>query len=175
MDSETRGLWTYRLLFVVLCIGLVAYRLVPLGVGEYPLLPGPDLMLALTLAWLLRQPDTVPPLIIVGVMLLADFVFMRPPGLWALLVLLVTEYLRRRRATMAEMPFFLEWLTVGAAIFALLILNRLALAVLIVEQGSLGRVVLHGLVTIAVYPIVVGISKYVLGVHMLGPQDTETP
>jgi rod shape-determining protein MreD len=89
-----RHIWTYRAIFLLLCASLILGRLLPLGLGESGL-PGPDLLLALTFAWLLRQPAVVPLVSIVIVFLLADFLLQRPPGLWTALVVIASESLRR--------------------------------------------------------------------------------
>jgi cell shape-determining protein MreC len=57
--TSSRHIWTYRAIFLFVCAVLILGRLLPLGLGESGL-PGPDLLLALTFAWLLRQPAVVP-------------------------------------------------------------------------------------------------------------------
>ena len=57
--------------------------------------PAPDLMLALTLAWVVRRPDLLPAPLIAAYFFVEDILMMRPPGLWALIVLGATEFLRR--------------------------------------------------------------------------------
>jgi rod shape-determining protein MreD len=79
--TSTRHIWTYRGVFLLLCGVIILGRLLPLGLGTSGL-PGPDLLLAFTFAWLLRQPAVVPVVSIVIVFLLADFLLQRPPGLW---------------------------------------------------------------------------------------------
>jgi rod shape-determining protein MreD len=77
--TSSRHIWTYRAIFLFTCAVLILGRLLPLGLGESGL-PGPDLLLALTFAWLLRQPAVVPLASIVIVFLMADFLLQRPPG-----------------------------------------------------------------------------------------------
>jgi rod shape-determining protein MreD len=172
MSAATRRLWTYRVLFILLCLTVISIKLMPMNVGEIGI-PGPDILLALTLAWLLRQPAVVPVGAILLVFLLADFLLQRPPGLWTLLVLLASESLRSRRLTMTEFPFLLEWSAFAAAVFALLILNRIAMWVLMVDQATLGLTLTHGIVTIAIYPLVVAVSKFLLGLRKLGAAEPE--
>jgi rod shape-determining protein MreD len=172
IDPVTRHIWTYRLIYLALGLLVIAYKLMPLGLGESGI-PAPDILLALTLAWLMRQPAVVPMGAIILLFLLADFLFQRPPGLWTLLVLVTSESLRRRRAHMTEFPFLVEWGAFAAAVFALLILNRVALWLLVVDQTTLGLTLAHGIVTVAVYPIVVAVSKFVFGLRKLGPIDSE--
>jgi rod shape-determining protein MreD len=170
--ASPRHVWTYRALFLLLCLVIMVFRLLPLGLDEYGL-PGPDLLLALTLAWLLRQPAVVPIGSILVVFLLADFLFQRPPGLWTLLVILVSESLRRRRLTMADFPFLVEWSAFAGAVMAMLVLDRVILWLLMVDPPSLGLTLAHGIVTVAIYPAVVAVSKFLFGLRKIGPADLE--
>lgn len=164
--------WAYRALFLALCGAVIAYKLLPLGLNDQGL-PGPDLLLALTLAWLLRQPAVVPVASIVVVFLLADFLFQRPPGLWTLLVLVVSESLRQRRLTMTEFPFLIEWSAFAGAVMVMVVLERVILWVLMVDLPPLGLSLTHGIVTAAIYPLVVAISKFLFGLRKIGPAEVE--
>lgn len=174
MSSATspRHVWTFRALFVLLCLVLISLRLLPLGLGETGL-PGPDLLLALTFAWLLRQPAIVPLAVIVGVFLLADFLFQRPPGLWTALAVVASESLRRRRLQMTEFPFLVEWGAIAGAVTFMVLAERVILWLIIVEPPPLGLSLTHGIVTVAIYPLVVAVSKFVFGLRKLGPADLE--
>lgn len=165
-------LWSHRAIFVALAIALIAYRILPLGPAGGALV-APDFLLALTIAWLLRQPSFVPIGVIVGVFLLADFLLQRPPGLWTALVLVMTESLRARRSALTEFNFLIEWAWVAGAVFAITVAERIVFWVLFAPQTSLGLSLVHALATVAIYPIVVVISHYVLGLRKLGPSDTE--
>jgi rod shape-determining protein MreD len=157
VDPLTSRLWGYRLLFVWLVSVIVFVRLLPMGDFSGGL-PGPELMLALTFAWLLRQPDYVPAPLIVAVFLTADFLFHNAPGLWALLVLGGTEFLRARQATAREIPFALEWALVAGVLAAMVAMNHLILSVMFVETPPAGMFLLQALFTVLVYPAVVGAS-----------------
>ena len=170
--TSPRHVWAYRALFLGLCAAVIAYKLLPLGLNDQGL-PGPDLLLALTLAWLLRQPAVVPIGSILIVFLLADFLFQRPPGLWTLLVIVVSESLRQRRLTMTEFPFLVEWSAFAGAIFAMIILERIILWILMVDLAPLGLTLAHGIVTAAIYPIVVAVSKFLFGLRKIGPAEAE--
>ena len=170
--TSVRHVWTYRAVFLLLCAILILARLLPLGLGESGI-PGPDLLLALTFAWLLRQPAVVPLAMIVGVFLLADLLFQRPPGLWTALAVVATESLRRRRLQMTEFPFLVEWGAITGAVAFMVLAERVALLLLFVDPPSLGLSLAHGIVTIAIYPLVVAVSKFVFGLRKLGPADLE--
>lgn len=169
---SARHIWTYRAIFAGLSFGVITLKLLPLNLTAGGI-PGPDILVLLAFAWMLRQPALVPIGLLFSIFLLADFLFMRPPGLWTALVLLAAESLRRRRLTMTELPFLVEWGTVGLLILGMVLLNRTILWMLLADLDSLGLTLAHGIVTIAVYPIVVGISKYVLRVRKLGPTELE--
>jgi rod shape-determining protein MreD len=169
---SAQHVWSYRALFVVLCLLVILLKLLPLGLNEFSL-PGPDFLLALTLAWVLRQPAVVPVGLILMVFLLADFLFQRPPGLWTLLVIVVSEGLRRRRLTVTEFPFLLEWSAFAGAVMTMVVLNRVILWLLVVDLDPLGLTLAHGIVTALIYPLVVVVSKYVFGLRKIGPAELE--
>ena len=170
--AELWNLWSYRAIFVLLALAVMTYRLLPLGPAGGALVT-PDILLALTIAWVLRQPAVVPIGSIVLVFLLADFLLQRPPGLWAALVLIMTEWLRSRRYIVTEFNFLIEWLWVAGAVFAVTVAERFVLWALFAPQTSLGLALVHALTTVAIYPIIVLISHYFLGLRKLGPADAE--
>lgn len=139
-------------------------RLLPLG--EMPVrFPAPDAVLALTMAWVVRRPDFLPALAIVAVFLLEDLLLSRPPGLWALMVLAGTEFLRARNAMLRGLGFWMEYLLVAAVMLAMLLAYRLILAIVMVPPPPLGLSFLQFLGTVAVYPVVVAVSHFLLGVR----------
>lgn len=156
-----------RAFYVSLYLGLGAavlfLRLLPLGPGTG--LPGPDLFLALTCAWVLRRPDYVPVLAIAAAFLVEDLLLGRPPGLWALVVVLGTEFLRARRTVMRDVGFLLEWALVTGVLVAMLLAGRLLTAILMVPQPSLGLSLVQLLATILTFPVVVALSHWAFGVR----------
>ena len=167
-----RHVWGYRVLFVVVSLVVITFKLLPLNlVGGN--LPGPDLLVALAFAWIVRQPAVVPLGVLLAVFLFADFMFQRPPGLWALLVILACESLRRRRLTMTEFPFLVEWGAASVAIIGMVLLNRIALWILLADNDPLGITLAHGILTAAIYPVVVGVSKYIFRLRKVGPAELE--
>ncbi|MBL4628227.1 MAG: rod shape-determining protein MreD [Roseicyclus sp.] len=169
---SSRHVWTYRLIFLLLSLVLITLKLLPLNLDTFGI-PGPDILVVLAFAWMLRQPAVVPLGLLLVVFLLADFLFMRPPGLWTAMMLLASESLRRRRLTMTELPFLVEWSGVAVAVMGMVLLNRLILWVLLVDLDPLGLTLAHAIVTIVIYPLVVGVSKFVFGLRKLGPAELE--
>lgn len=152
------GLW---LLIAALSILL---RLLPLSVPP-DAWPRPDILLVLTLGWVLRRPAQLPPLAIALVFLTEDLFLMRPPGLWALIVLIGAEFLRRRQSVVREMNLVLEWALVSAALVAMFVINRLGLAIVMVPRPPLDLSLLQLVFTMLVYPLVVLVLQTVLRVH----------
>ena len=164
IDPITTRRWSYRALFVALAALLLFVRLLPLSTLPAQI-PGPDLMLCITFAWVLRRPDFVPALAIVAVFLIEDMLAMRPPGLWAMVVLLGSEFLRDRASAMRGLPFLAEWATVTAVMALMLLANRTILALVVVPQTGLGLTLLQFVTTVLAYPLVVAASHLALGLR----------
>ncbi|WP_425091551.1 rod shape-determining protein MreD [Tropicimonas sp. S265A] len=156
--------WVLRALFLGLVLAILLHGLLPLDVGA-PRIPGPDLILCLVLAWVQRRPDVLTAPLIAGTILLADFLLMRPPGLWAVLVLIGSEVLRRRAYRAEATPIVLEMGIVTVAIAGMMIAQRLILTILFVDQPPVTAEMLHFLTTVAAYPVVAVASVYVFGIR----------
>jgi rod shape-determining protein MreD len=156
--------WAYRALFAVLALALLFLRLLPLGsvAGAWP---GPDLLMCLTFAWVLRRPDYVPLVLIALVVLLEDLLLMRPPGLWAALMVLGAEFLRNRTSLTRELSFVVEWVLVAGVMAAVVMGNRLVLAVTMLDQPSLGQTIIQLVASVLCYPVVVFLSRLAFGVR----------
>lgn len=80
MDKAVSYLWLMRGTYVLLAFAVVFLHLLPLNTRP-DRWPFPDVMIALTFAWVLRRPDYVPMLVVAMVMLISDLLLQRPPGL----------------------------------------------------------------------------------------------
>lgn len=170
--ASRRRIWAHRGIYLGLGLGVIFFRILPLETGT-PGLPGPDIILAVTLAWILRQPAAVPVVAIVFLFLLGDFLLQRPVGLWTLLAVLAVMALQNRRSALTEAPFLVEMAVVSGVILAMIVAERVILWVLLTDQPSLGLVLMEGLATIVIYPIVVFVSKFALGMDKLSLVDLE--
>jgi len=170
--TTPRRIWAYRSIYLGIGLAVIFFRILPLD-ARTPGLPGPDIILSVTFAWVLRQPAAAPVAAILFLFLLGDFLLQRPVGLWTLLTLMAVTSLQNRRATLAEAPFLLEMAVVSGAILAMILAERVILWVLLTDQPSLGLVLMEGLATIVIYPIVVFVSKFLLGMDMLPFVDRE--
>ncbi len=172
-EHTTSRLWLMRAGFLALALLIMFIHLLPLDTVPRHWAP-PDLLIAFVFAWVLRRPDYVPALSLAIVMLVADLLLQRPPGLMALLVVLGSEYAKNRTAGLREASFAGEWVAVAMVLIAITVLNRLILALLVVPTAPLGLSLIQMLLTIAVYPLVVVITQSLMGVRKPGPGDART-
>lgn len=164
IDPVQTRIWQFRLGFVALAGLLLFFKLLPFGslAGGWP---GPDLLLCLIFVWIVRRPDYLPVWLVAAVMLFDDLMVQRPPGLWAALVVLASEFLRSRTALAREMSFWVEWLFVAGLVFALLAAYRLIFAMAFLPQPALGFALLQSLWSILCYPVLVGLSRLALNLR----------
>ena len=172
VDFPQAKTWLYRLLFLGISGLIIFFHLLPLRTtpGAWP---GPDLLQAFTYAFVLRRPEYVPLLLIASVMFIADMLFQRPPGLQAALVVIASEFLRRRHHLMRDLPFLAEWGIVAALLIALTLTQRLILMLFLVPRPALGPTLIQLAITIAVYPLVVVITRHIFGVRMATPAERD--
>ncbi len=171
MDKATTRLWLMRVLYLFLAMLVMFFHLLPLDTqpGRWPF---PELLVALTFAWVLRRPDYVPTFSVAFVMLMGDILLQRPPGLLAALVVMGATYLRSAGPGMRDLGFAGEWSSVSAVITMIFVLDRLVLTMLSVEQTTLGPVLIQTVLTIFAYPLVVLFSQGVLGVRRPSAVDS---
>ena len=168
--ATRRVVW--RTVFVGLALLVAFVRLLPLGDGSGGV-PGPDLLVALALAWAVRRPDYVPVVLLAALMLMADFLFMRPPGLWAAITVLGVEFLRNREAGLRDVPFLVEWGMVALLLLVMTLANGFVLLVLMVDQPTLGLTLLQLIATILSYPLVVAVTVFALGLRRVAPGEVD--
>ncbi len=173
MDRAASQLWSKRGLYLCLAALILFLHLLPLNTKP-DRWPFPDLLIALTFAWVLRRPEFVPTLLVALVMLMADLLLQRPPGLLAALVVLGAAYLRSAAFGLRDSGFVGEWSTVAVVITAVFMLNRIILAILSVQQAALGPVVIQVVLTIAIYPLIVLLSQNGFGVRRRSSPDGGT-
>lgn len=160
--------WLMRGAFLGLALLIMFFQLIPLDTVPRRWAP-PDLLIGFAFAWVLRRPDYVPVLSIAAVMLMADLLFGRPPGLMALLVVLGCEYLRGRAAGLGETGFVGEWIAVCLTLLGITVLNRLVLGILAVQQAPLVLSLIQMAVTMLSYPVLAFVTQTLMGVRKPAP------
>ncbi|WP_342076883.1 rod shape-determining protein MreD [Yoonia sp. SS1-5] len=171
-DIPNTRIWINRTVFVLIAFVIIVVQLVPLDMRPV-IWAWPDVLLAATLAWVARRPDYLPVIVIAIVFLLTDLLFQRPPGLWAALVVLLTEAVRKRARGIRNMPLLLEWGMIAFGIVGITLANRLVLAVVMTPQAPLGLTLIQMIATILSYPLVVAIAHFVFGVTRPAPGQVD--
>lgn len=161
-----------RAVYVWLAVTIVFLQLLPLETVPRNW-SSPDFLIALTFAWAMRRPEYTPAIAVGGVMLFADLLLGRPPGLLAALVVIAADTLSRRAQSNRDMPYLLEWLTTMAAMVAVMLIYRLMLGVFFLPLPPLGLTLIQTAMTIAVYPVVVGVSHILFGVRRPAPGEVD--
>lgn len=171
-DLSLTRLWLMRGGFVLIALVILFFQLLPLDTSPRRW-AGPDLILCFALAWSLRRPEYVPPLILAGIFLLSDLLLQRPPGLWALLALLGCERIKIRGRGLRDSTFPAEWLTAATVIFVILVSNRLILALMFVEVPGITLSLFELGMTVMFYPVVVLITHAIMGVRKAAPGELD--
>ena len=131
----------------------------------------PDLLLAMTCVWVARRPSYVPVYIVAAVFFATDLLFQRPPGLWAALVVLLSEAIRTRHRELRSMSFAAEWAFVALGLVTITLANRIVLAIVMTPLAPLGLTMMQLGGTVLIYPLVVFVAHYLLGVAYAAPGD----
>lgn len=173
VDPIAGRILAYRALFAALVVCITFGRLLPISPASSGALPGPDILVALTCAWVLRRPSYVPAVFLVVLFLFVDLMSQMPPGLGALTILVGTEFLRARFWLLRELPFPAEWAFVAATIVAMAALEHVLLAFLIADRPPLGLQLVRGLFTAAIYPLVVVVTAHVFGIRKPSPGELD--
>ncbi|MDC0738990.1 rod shape-determining protein MreD [Cognatishimia sp. SS12] len=171
-ESAGTKLWIMRTAFALLALLILYWQLLPLETVPRRW-TGPDLLLVLCALWAIRRPVYAPPLLIGTVMLLADFLLGRGPGLFAALTVFVCEKLRNRSLTTNDMPFTLEWLTAAGGMIAVIIGHRIVTSFVLLEQSSLGLTLIQLIMTVLAYPLVAGFCQLFLGLRKAAPHERD--
>lgn len=165
-------LWGMRGVYLLLCLVIVFFDLLPLRTTPMAWAP-PDLLLALSFVWSERRPGYVPTIAAATVFLLADFLLQRPPGLWAALSLIAVEWARSHDRGHHERGFAVEWLGFAGAMIAMVVVYRLVMAITVADPGPLHLAATQAAFTILIYPLVVLVSHFIFRVRRLAPGDLE--
>ena len=120
------------------------------------------------------RPEYVPILMLAALFLLSDLLLQRPPGLWALLMLLACENLRGRSRSLRDSTFGAEWIAISLLLVGILLVNRIVLSVLLVTPPQLGLSLIELGMTILVYPVVVFVTRTVMGVRRAAPGELDS-
>lgn len=154
-------IWRGRLIFVALSFVLLFFRLLPLQTVPRNI-AGPDIIMAFVFYLCLRQPMSVPSILIAIVILIEDLFLQRPPGLYAALIIMAGAWLKLSASHNPDRSYFRDWWMAGLAILGVMIGGRVILAMALVPLPSLTLHLSQSIATIAIFPIVGVLAYYVL-------------
>ncbi len=169
--SQTR-LWLMRAGFALLTLVIVFFHLLPLETTPRRW-AAPDILLCFALAWSMRRPEYVPPLLLALAFLLTDLLLQRPPGLWAMLALIGCENLKSRARSLRDANFAAEWITVGLLTIAISLTYRIVLGLVLVDLPSLTLSLSELILTVLIYPAVVAVTHFVMQVRKAAPGELD--
>ena len=147
--SAPARIWLGRAAYLALAAAITVLAMLP-GEAVPRRWPVPDLLLMVTLAWLVRRPAHLPALSLAIVFLAADFVTGHPPGLRAALVLIAAEHLRA--SARPSDGLLAEWARAGAAILLLAFAERALLGLTLTQAPDMGPVLLRAISGALLYP-----------------------
>ena len=173
MADFVSRVWLFRAGFFLLAGAAGFVQLLPLDIGPDDWVPGQELVLVMAFAWVVRRPEYVPALLLAAVFLIADILFMRPPGLWAALVVLAGEFLRGRRARAFAATLFMEWLLIAIVLLVMKVVEIVMLLLSGAGHAGMDVTIMHLGLAILFYPVVVLLSERVLGIRKLHLGDRE--
>jgi len=150
-----------RFTYLLIVMLLVLFQTMPIhtSIDQFSM---PDIPLVITFVWVMRRPDVMGPILITIAFLFADMILQRPPGLWALIVLCGSMFLRSRTIYFKEVIFFYEWLTISIVIIICFIANQFLLLLTFLPTHNLEFLVKQALFTIMLYPIFIWLSRSML-------------
>lgn len=149
-----------RGLYLVVASVMVLGAMVPLAAIPRAV-PPPEMLLALTLAWIVRRPREVPLISVAVVFVAADLLLQRPPGLHAALVIGATEWLRARPARLSG--FVAEWPLAAGLILVVAVAEQAVLTASLAGAPAQGPAAARALLTAAAYPAAVLAASWLLG------------
>lgn len=158
------------LLFALISLAVILAQLLPLQLQAEHMVQ-PDLLVALAAAWVIRQPENMPLLLLAPILLLADLIQDRPVGLWALISLLLIEAMSAQREGLRNRPFPFEWAAFTGVLALGLIGQSVILSLALVERPTGGITVQLFATTATVYPLVALVLHYVLRVRAPKPAE----
>jgi rod shape-determining protein MreD len=114
----------------------------------------PDLVFLLLAAAVLRRPDRVPLVLVLGLGIAGDILLARPPGLGALGLLIGIEALRSQAGRLGAGRFPLEWLAVALVFAGVIALTEAVLTLTLMPGAGAFWALRHVAVTAALYPLI---------------------
>lgn len=158
MEDPPLRILRLRLTYLLIMMLVVLFQTLPVQASPYRF-STPDIPLVITFAWIMRRPDVMDPIIITIAFLFADIILQRPPGLWALIALCASMFLRLRALYFKEIIFFYEWLIIAIVVIFSFTAYHLILIFTFLPTHNLKLFAMQAFLTLMVYPIFIWIFR----------------
>jgi len=152
MHDPPLRVFRLQLTYLAIVALVVLLQTLPLQGLPYPFAPA-NVPLVVTFAWIVRRPDIIGPSLITLAFLFADAILQRPPGLWTLIVLCASIFLRTRTRGRNEILFLYEWLIVAMVIGGSFLVHYFALMFTFLPVPDVQQYVVQVLLSILIYPV----------------------
>lgn len=156
--------WFGRAVFGSLGVFATLAAMLPLGLQADAMVM-PDILFCLAFAWVVRRPLTAPLVLIFCLSIFADFMLMRPLGLWTLVLIGASELARAQRVPIREQMFVLEWLIFTCVFGAALLANAILLKISFSAGPTSGLALNFFINTVLAYPFVVAMLHWVFRIR----------
>jgi rod shape-determining protein MreD len=161
MEDPPLRILRLRLTYLLIVMLEVLFQTLPIHSSPYQFAT-PDIPLVITLVWVMRRPDVMDPILITIAFLFADMILQRPPGLWALVALCATMFLRVRALYFKEIIFFYEWLMIAIIIIISFTVHHFLLILTFLPIQNLELLAMRAFITIVLYPIFIWVFRSML-------------
>jgi len=164
MVTTPTQIWFGRAVFASLSLLVTLAAMLPIGLAaEASVMP--DVFFCIAFAWVIRRPQTAPLGLIVSFALLADFLLMRPLGLWTFIILLMSEFVRAQRIPLREQLFIFEWIIFAVVFSFALFVNFMFLKFSFSPTPSFGLMLNYAVNTVLAYGVVVAFLHWVFRIR----------
>ena len=150
-----------RLTYLLIVMLLVLFQTMPIHTSSNQFAM-PDIPLVITFVWVMRRPDVMGPIHITIAFLFADMILQRPPGLWTLIVLCGSMFLRSRTIYFKEVIFFYEWLMIGIVVIICFTAHQFLLLLTFLPTHNLKLIAMQAFLTILLYPVFIWVFRSML-------------
>ncbi|MBL4807610.1 MAG: hypothetical protein JKY31_10025 [Rhodobacteraceae bacterium] len=157
-------IWFFCGIFIAVALISIAIPLLPLGFSP-DRWAMPDLFFALTVAWVLRMPNSAPLILVAALALLADAVLMRPVGLWALLIVVASELARMNERLIREAGILVETAFFVAILIVMVLIQNALLFLTFSGVYPLKSLLQFVMLSMICYPFITGFLHYILRVR----------
>jgi len=164
MAASPTTIWFGRAVFASIGLITTLIAMLPLGLSAEARVMA-DLLFCVAFAWVIRRPVTAPITLILIAALLADFLLMRPLGLWAFITLMASELARSQRIPLREQMFIVEWFIFALVFAVALFVNLIFLKFSFSPTPTFTLMLAYFISTVAAYPIIVALLHWVFRVR----------